>query len=680
MDTSTGAKRLNDMPVGLVQDAQNNPCPVLLIDANGILLDANAGSWLVQHQWGVSPGERLTDPWLSTTLEALRSGETQEATLSAGMVSIALLFLPLPTSNQVSVIGIDVTSRRQIEEKIELNARVFESALEGILIMDPDLRVIDVNPAYSQITGYQPGDVLGETATFHAEEEASPEFMASVGQSLLAKGSWQGELWGKRRDGSRYALWLSITEVRSEDASLSQYIAVLTDVTRQKEAEEQLFQMAHYDQLTGLSNRRLFDDRLTQAMASADRSGECIGLMLIDLDGFKLVNDHLGHRSGDEMLRIVADRIVACVRESDTVARMGGDEFLLLLRHLDHLDSANQIAEQILAHIAEPVTLEDQEFFLTASIGISDYQRGQSSEKLLRLLDSAMYAAKANGKNGYQRVSDSLVEHMGERLTRQAKLRRAIEDGEIVNRYQGIVDLHTGRLSGLEVLARWDSPSEGLLGPGTFIDIAEESGLIRPLGEHVLRTACKQGALWRQAGMRFDRLSVNVSAQQLRDTQFVKRVQNILKETGFPADGLDLELSEAVWIEGREDVIDHLNRLRELGITVSIDDFGTKYASLAYLKHLPVDRLKIDKSFVDDIATDPVTAAIVGSIMSMADAIGLSVVAEGVERQEQVEQLQRYGCRFIQGFLFCRPEPASAIPKLAGRDTLLVDPEGITPL
>jgi len=680
MDTSRGVKRRNNIPVSLVQDALDNPCPVLLVDAEGTLLDANAGSWLVQHQWGVNPGGRLTDPWLSTIQEALNSGETQQATLSVGMVSIDLLFLPLPASHQVSVIGIDVTSRRQSAEKTELNARVFESAREGILIMDPDLRVIDVNPAYSQITGYQPGEVLGETATFHAEEEENPEFMASIGQSLLAKGSWQGEIWGKRRDGSRYALLLSLTEVRAEDNMLSQYIAVLTDVTRQKEAEEQLFQMAHYDLLTGLSNRRLFDDRLSQAMSSADRSGEIIGLMLIDLDGFKLVNDHLGHRSGDELLRIVADRIVACVRDSDTVARMGGDEFLLLLRHLDHLDSVDQVAEHILAHIAEPVTLEDQEFFLTASIGISDYQRGQSSEQLLRLLDSAMYAAKANGKNGYQRVSESLVEHMGERLTLQAKLRRAIDDGEIVNRYQGIVDLQTGRLAGLEVLARWDSPSEGLLGPGTFITIAEESGLIRPLGEHVLRSACQQGSAWHQAGIRFGKLSVNVSAQQLRDTQFVKRVQNILKETGFPADGLDLELSEAVWIEGREDVIDHLNRLRELGITVSIDDFGTKYASLAYLKHLPVDRLKVDKIFVDDIATDPVTSAIVGSIMSMADAIGLSVVAEGVESQEQLSQLQSYGCRYIQGFLFCRPEPASAIAELAARDSLLVDPEGITPL
>ncbi|WP_162824657.1 putative bifunctional diguanylate cyclase/phosphodiesterase [Saccharospirillum mangrovi] len=680
MDTPRGAKRLHDSPLSLVQDAQDNPCPVLLVDADGTLLEANAGSWLVQHQWGVNPGDQLPEPWLSKALDALNSGETQEATLSSGMVSTALLFLPLPASRQISVIGIDITSRKQIEEKIELNARVFESALEGILIMDPDMRVIDVNPAYSEITGYAPGDVLGETATFHADMDETREFMASLSQSLLAKGSWQGELWSQRPDGSRYAQWLSITEVRSDDGNLSQYIAVLTDVTRQKEAEEQLFRMAHYDQLTGLSNRRLFDDRLAQAMSSADRSGECIGLMLIDLDGFKLVNDHLGHRSGDEMLRIVARRIEACVRESDTVARMGGDEFLLLLRHLDQLDSADLIAEQILARIAEPVTLEDQEFFLTASIGISDYRRGQSSEKLLRLLDSAMYAAKANGKNGYQRVSESLVEHLGERLTRQAKLRRAIEDGEIVNRYQGIVDLNSGRLTGLEVLARWDSPSEGLLGPGYFIDIAEESGLIRPLGEHVLRSACAQGAAWRRQGIAFGRLSVNVSAQQLRDTQFVQRVQNILKETGYPADGLDLELSEAVWIEGREDVIGHLHRLRELGITVSIDDFGTKYASLSYLKHLPVDRLKIDKSFVDDVAADPVTSAIVGSIMTMADAIGLAVVAEGVERREQLDQLAKHGCRFIQGYYFCRPETASVVPALAARDTMLVDPEGITPL
>lgn len=679
MNNQGGVKRL-DPPVSLVHDARDNPYPVLLIDADGTLLEANAGSWLIQHQWAVAPGDQIPEPWLSTVQTAAGSGETQEATFSAGLVSTALLFLPLPASGCVSVIGVDVTSRKQIEEKIELNARVFESALEGILIMDPDMRVIDVNPAYSRITGYQPGEVLGESVTFHSDEEEGPEFRASLEQALLAKGSWQGELWGRRRDDSRYAQWLSITEVRGEDSELSQYIAVLTDVTRQKEAEEQLFRMAHYDQLTGLANRRLFDDRLGQAISSADRSGECIGLMLIDLDGFKLVNDHLGHRSGDDMLRIVAGRILGCVRESDTVARMGGDEFLLLLRHLDQLDSAEQIADAILARIAEPVTLEEQEFFLTASIGISGYQRGQNSEKLLRLLDSAMYAAKANGKNGYQRVSESLVEHMGERLTRQAKLRRAIEDGEISARYQGIVDLSSGRLAGLEVLARWDSPSEGTLGPGAFIEIAEESGLIRPLGEHILRTACRQGTAWLAEGIRFGRLSVNVSAFQLRDTHFVSRVQDILKETGYPADGLDLELSEAIWIEGREDVIGHLNRLRELGITVSIDDFGTKYASLSYLKHLPVDRLKIDKSFVDDIVGDAVTDAIVASIIAMADAIGLSVVAEGVETYEQLKQLEDRGCRFIQGFYFCRPETADTIPALAARPSLWTDPEGIMPL
>ncbi len=677
MGNPSGTASENCWADQLISQMTDNPSPVLLLDARAVLIDANPGSWLVMQQWGIERGEPLPAPWSATALAALEHCETREGTLSAGPVSISLLFLPLPAAGRVCVLGVDVTSRKHLEQMLELNAQVFESASEGILIMDPDLRVINVNSAYGRITGYPPEEVLGETAAFTDPDFHHHALVDDLLNSLTREGSWQGEIRGRHRNGEHYAGWLSVARVRDAGGQLTHYTAVLTDITRQKEAEDQLVEMAHYyDVLTGLPNRRLCEDRLAQAITAADRSGESFGALLINLDGFKLVNEHLGHRSGDRVLRIVAERIKSCVREADTLARMGGDEFLLLLHHLDEPDSVQRAAETILTRVAEPVTLDDQEFFLTASIGISGYTERQSSEQMLRQLNSAMYSAKASGKNGYQLVSEDPAENLGERLIRQAKLRRAIESGEIVAHYQTIVDLTRGTLAGLEVLARWDSPGEGLLGPDTFISLAEESGLIRDLGEHILRTACTQGALWRAEGLCFGLLSINVSAYQLRDADFVDRVECILTETGFPPAALDLELSEAVWIEDRDNVVTHLERLRELGVTVSIDDFGTKYASLAYLKHLPIDRLKIDKSFVDDIPADSATSAIIASIMAMAHAIGLEVVAEGVEYRSQLEHLHQHGCRLIQGYYFCRPAPAILIPELVSRPTLYPESEG----
>ncbi|MCH8504138.1 MAG: EAL domain-containing protein [Ectothiorhodospiraceae bacterium] len=636
---------------------------MLLLGLDATLLEANPASWLILGEWGVSPGDRVPEPWRSTVLEAVAAGETREVTLNAGMVSIFLLFVPAREHGFVHVLGGDVTSRKQMERKIALNAQVFESASEGILIMDADMRVIDVNPAYSTITGYSPEEILGETAAFCRSEFEGPDFVARLSAALAQNGSWQREIWGQRKDGARYTGWLSIASVRDDKGDIARNTAVLTDITWQKE----LFRMAHYDVLTGLPNRRLFQDRLTQAMASADRTGECIAVMLIDLDGFKLVNDQLGHPAGDEMLRIVSSRIGDCVRASDTVARMGGDDFLLLLRQLKSVRNMEDVARKLLSRVAEPVTLENREFFLTASIGMAGYDGRQSDEELFRLVDNAMYAAKMDGKNAYRVASEEVAARRSERLTRQTRLRRAIEQGEITAHYQGVVDVPAQRLSGVEALARWMCPDSGLILPCDFIGLAEEAGLIRQLGEHILRVACAQGAAWKVAGVDIGVMSVNVSVRQLQDTDFVNRVEQVLAETGLPPTMLDLELSEALWIEGKDSVVAKLSRLREMGITVSIDDFGTKYASLSYLKRLPIDRIKIDKSFVDDLPADEITAAILESVMTMAARMGVEVIAEGVEHRAQLDFLLQHGCRHVQGYYFCRPGPADTIPALAAR-------------
>ncbi|WP_167856076.1 putative bifunctional diguanylate cyclase/phosphodiesterase [Natronospirillum operosum] len=651
----------------LVTLAQDNPCPVLVLSFDGRLLDANAGSWLVMDHWQASIGQPIPEPWLSLALAAAGSGETMEDQLSVGMVSISLLFFPAVPHKQIYVFGMDVSVQKQIEQKVALNAKVFESTTEGILIMDADMRVIDANPAYSEITGYGPGEVLGETAAFADPARQSAEFLNELQASLAQKESWQGELWSLRKDGARYAESLSISVIKDESGQVTHYTAVLTDITLQKRAEEQLLQMAHFDMLTGLPNRRLFHDRLSQAILSAERSAECIAVMLVDLDGFKLVNDHLGHIAGDQMLELISQRIAASVRASDTVARMGGDEFLVLLRHLGSLQDAEMIADKILQAVSAPVMMQDHEIFLTASIGVSEHRKGQTSDQLMRLLDSVMYQAKNEGKNSYRLVGIQTHEMAGDRLAWQTRLRRALEQGEILPYYQGIFDTEYGTLAGLEVLARWQSPTDGLIMPGQFIPLAEESGLIKRLGEQILRQACTQGAAWLAEGLEVGLLSINVSAHQLHDKGFLETVERVLEQTGFPAERLDLELSEAIWVEGRESVIDSLTRLRAMGIRVSIDDFGTKYASLAYLRHLPVDRIKIDKSFMDDIPGSDITSAIVSAIMTMATSIGLEVVAEGIENQSQLDFMNGAGCRLIQGYLYGRPQAAEAVPALSRR-------------
>ena len=639
---------------------------------DGELLDANAGSWLVLQELGITPGNHLPALWLSILNAAVATGETRESTLVCGLVSTQLLFVPAPDDAMVHVFGVDVTSRTHDAEKIALNAQVFEHASEGILIMDEDMRVIDMNPAYARITGYSPEETLGEPAAFINTRQTDPELVEQIWSALCQNGKWQGEVWGRRKNGSAYAEWLSVVAVHDHGGRVAQYTGILSDITGQKEAEEQLFEMAHYDTLTGLPNRRLFHDRLAEARDA--EASERFGVMLVDLDGFKLVNDQLGHGAGDEMLRIVASRLENCLRGTDTIARMGGDEFLVLLRGLKGPDCTAQIAEKLLGRIAEPVVLEGQEFFLTASIGVHSDCRGIETEALLRDLDNAMYGVKSDGKNGYRFVSRDGGDRIGTRLTWQSRLRRALEGNGITLHYQVLVDVEQGTVLGMEALARWQTTTDGFIPPSDFIPLAEESGLIHQLGEQLLRNACSQGAQWLADGIDTGAMSVNVAVRQLRHEQFVPMVEGILEQTGFPPSRLDLELSETMYIEGEDEVVAKLERLRDLGVTVSIDDFGTKYASLAYITKLPVDRIKIDKAFVDGLPDDIGSAAIVSAVVSMAKSMDLDVIAEGVETREQLDFLLTNGSPCIQGYYCGRPVPADRIPDMITNRTYLPTP------
>jgi diguanylate cyclase (GGDEF)-like protein len=453
--------------------------------------------------------------------------------------------------------------------------------------------------------------------------------------------------------------WLSISAVRDEAGKISRYIGLFSDISIMKQTQEQLYEMAHYDSLTGLPNRRCFLDRLKESLDQARRAGEGVALLFVDLDGFKLVNDNLGHRAGDQLLREVGLRIRQCIRESDIAARMGGDEFTVILSQIRSSDSALIVARKILARLYEPVRIDEKELFISSSIGIAVFPDDASEvEGLLQSADTALYKAKDLGKNGYQFFSPEMNRRAMERLTLQTQIRQGLAAHEFTVYYQPQVDAGSGRLVGLEALARWKSPQIGLVSPEQFIPLAEQTGLIHEVGQLVLREACAQGRRWMDQGMSPVRMGVNISAHQLRRPDFVDVIQGAVQESGFPARFLELELTESMLIDDSPQDLDKLSRIKAMGIRLSIDDFGTKYSSFAYLRRLPIDRLKIDRTFVQDLTSDARVAEIVSAIIAMSRSLNLEVIAEGVETAAQADLLKKKGCQTIQGYYSGHPLPS----------------------
>lgn len=644
--------------------ADDNPSPVLRIDQTGVVRYANAGSWIVLAQWSTEVGRAVPEWWVGVVRRALESDETQEATLSAGIASILLVFVPASELGYVDVYGVDITRQVRMEEKIRLNATVFESAAEGIAVLDADRRVIDINPAFSEITGFDPAEILGETARFLQSSFQDDTETIAMWQAIRDRGAWHGEVWDRRKSGEMYAKRLSVSVVRDESGVATNYVCLLGDVTTQKKAEDQLHRMAHYDALTDLANRRLFQERLAEAIASSDNTGELVCVMVIDLDDFKIINDTLGHHNGDTLLRIIAGRIERRVRTTDTVARIGGDEFAVILRNLKSTEDAEPVARGLLESICEPTILDPRHeaVFVTASIGIVGYPAARTDiETLLINADSAMYRTKMVGKNSYQFFTEETTSVPSQRLFLQSRLRMAVEDSGITVVYQPQIDVATGGIVGLEALARWTDSERGSVSPGVFIPIAEESGLISRLGELVLRKACEQGRDWLDAGLTVPRLSVNVSAQQLSSPTFLSSVTRIIRESRFDPNLLAFELTENMPVREPDIVSDTLSALGELGISLAIDDFGTKYASLAILTVLPVSVLKIDQTFVRDLPGDERAAELASTVIAIGKSLSMSVVAEGVEREDQMEFLIQRGCRFVQGHYYSPGVPASVL-------------------
>ena len=571
-------------------------------------------------------------------------------------VTLKLIRNRSSTPNAMLMSMHDLTHSRKVEEHLRLAASVFDNTTEGISVTDTQGNIIQVNQAFTDITGYQSEEVVGKNSNVLKSGRHDKNFYLRLWRSLHETGQWRGEIWNRRKNGSIYPEWLTISAVYNDDEDLTHYVGIFSDISQIKHSKEQLDHLAHHDALTGLPNRMLLTKHIEQAIKRAVRYDSKFTIILLDLDRFKHINDSLGHLVGDQLLQEVAAKLLQSVSDDDTVARIGGDEFVVLMEGIGSTEDISVAIDRITMCFTEPFVLKGHEIQVYASFGICLYpQDGEGSTTLLRNADAAMYRAKEEGGNAYHFYSEELTHKAFERILLESNLRRALDQNELYLLYQPQVNLITKQVIGVEALIRWQHPELGLIPPSRFIPLAEESGLIQTIGIWVLRAACVQGARWIQQGIEFGVIGVNVAGPQIQRGNLPYVVECILEETGFPAERLGLEITEGFIMQRVESAITQLNQLRELEVTLSIDDFGTGYSSLSYLKQLPIHKLKIDQSFVKDIPENHNDSAISNAIIAMGTSLGLTVLAEGVETEDQAKFLETNGCKEAQGYLYSEP-------------------------
>jgi diguanylate cyclase (GGDEF)-like protein/PAS domain S-box-containing protein len=562
----------------------------------------------------------------------------------------------------------DVTERRRADLALRLQSRALDACVNAVLITattDKGNVIEYANPAFKRITGFDPSEIVGRDCRFLQRDDLDQEGLNAIRAGLGANSEVSAVLRNYRKDGALFWNQLFIAPVPDATGRTTHHIGVINDVTDLIRYQEQLEYQANYDTLTRLPNRNLLRDRLQHAIEQAHRQDGSVAVVFVDLDGFKNVNDSLGHSIGDRLLMVVAERLSRCARTSDTVARHGGDEFVIVLPQLSDEDALVAWMERVRASISEPVWLDGTEMYVGCSMGASFFpQDGEDAEAVLKKADLAMYRAKDMGRNTYQFYQPEMNSSAGARMNVERRLRRALRDDEFLLHYQPQVDLRSGTVVGMEALVRWMDPEQGLVSPASFIPVAEECGLIGPLSEWVLREACRQNKAWQDQGLPLARVSVNLSARQFQLRDMAQLVTSVLAETGLAPRFLELELTESAIMRNAEEAVIMLSELAALGISIAIDDFGTGYSSLSYLKRFPVNRLKIDRSFVADIGTSGEDETITSAIIALAHSLNLQVIAEGVETSAQLDFLLARKCDEMQGFYFSRPVPAAAIPAL----------------
>ncbi|KMQ52499.1 diguanylate cyclase/phosphodiesterase (GGDEF & EAL domains) with PAS/PAC sensor(s) [Chitinispirillum alkaliphilum] len=544
----------------------------------------------------------------------------------------------------------------------------FENASEGIVITDSETIVTSVNPSFTNITGYHSSEVLGKKISLLKSDRHDEQFYKLLWTSLKREGKWQGEIWNRRKNGEIYPGWLIIVAIANENNGSIHYIGIFTDITKYINKNIQIRNHAYYDSLTGLPNRMLLQDRLSFMVNHARRNNQIMALLLMDLNRFKFINDTLGYQTGDIILQTISERLKDCLRDVDAVFRLGDDEFAIILEEIARQQDAAKVAKKILAACSMPFQLPDHELFVTTSIGISIFPNdGDNSENLLKNGEAAMERAKQIGMNNYQHYMPNMNAKAFEQLTLEHNLRKALKKDEFTVYYQPQIDILNGGISGLEALIRWKHPELGMISPAQFIPIAEETGLILPIGEWVLRTACYQIKRLQQQFKRDFIISVNLSARQFQQQDLISVVNSALDNAHLDPQSLELEITESLGMQNPEITIKTLDELKSMGVKIAIDDFGTGYSSLSYLKKFPIDTLKIDRSFVKDIPGDPNDSAIVDAVIALAHIMNLDVVAEGVEDEEQLFYLQNHYCEKVQGYYFSPPVDSNKLAELVQR-------------
>jgi diguanylate cyclase (GGDEF)-like protein/PAS domain S-box-containing protein len=668
--------------------AEDNLVHRSLIDSDGRLREISAHS-LDQDRHNVLDSDL---PTVSLAWDALLNGETDVFEVE---------FQRLNTDNQrvwvrecgrvvernayglaVHVSGTfkDINRERENADHARLFGQAFDHTSEGVVILDAQRRVVAINRAFCRISGFAREHVLGQPSSFLSSDHHDKFFYRDVWRTVHENGHWSGEVWERKADDTPYPCWGNISVVVDEKNQISHYVAVLSDITERKKAEYELHKLARFDPLTELPNRSFLRERLEQALSRAERNWEQLGVLFLDLDRFKQINDSLGHNVGDRLLQLVGMRLKRCVRKHDTVARISGDEFVIVLEGIPDAQAAAHVAEKILESLVTPMQLEGNEATVSTSIGISLYPHdGSDSASLLKNADTAMYHAKSEGRNNFQFYAPEMNASAFERLRLENALRQAVSKNELELHYQPRFNINDQSIVGAEALLRWRHPTRGMVSPGEFIPVAEETGLIRTLGDWVCQRALQDLAAWLDSDLLPEkfRLSINLSPRQLIHEDLSERILGIMQTHQVSAKHLELEITENVLMDHKDRGVAQLEKLEAMGLCVSVDDFGTGYSSMSYLKELPINVLKIDQSFVRDIEGDPQDAAIVRTIIQLAHSLSLEVVAEGVESKGQLDFLRQHGCHLVQGFLLARPMPhddfvgrltATTLPDAAGRD------------
>jgi len=559
-------------------------------------------------------------------------------------------------------ISTDITERKKSEDQLLLARRIIESASDGIVVTDLDGNIEDVNAAYERISGYSLEEVIGKKPSVSQSGKHDKAFYEKMWKEIIESGRWEGEIWDRRKNGEMYPALMSINAVYDESGKPTHYVSIFNDITLKKETEYRLEELAYFDALTGLPNRLLFRDRLNHEIASCRRHRSKLAVIFIDLDHFKLINDSQGHLAGDKLLEVIGKRLLAKGRDTDTISRMGGDEFTVVLTDVIDPEQISVFVRDLLAAISAPMTIFGKSVQIGASAGVAIYpEDGEDMESLIKNADIALYQAKEQGRNTYHFYSIDLQEKILARIGLERDLRAAIDENQFVLHYQPKFDLQTREIIGMEALVRWQHPEEGLVPPSRFIPLAEETGLIVPIGEWVLETACQQVSQWRSGFNRKLRVAVNLSAAQLKMENLVHRVRDIINKCDLTHDSVELELTESMVMEDVDRALVMMDKLRQLGIHLSIDDFGTGYSSLGYLKRFPLDSVKIDKSFVQDLGKEGHDAAIIGAIIAMADKLRMNVIAEGIESETHLRLLLQAGCTEGQGYYLGKPMPAEEL-------------------